>query len=141
VQFAAHPVRCDAALARSWDDATGLVCGELAEVGVVMAGSAVRNRSEILTLATARGPVQIARQQWRFQRRNSRWEWVWVARRRGQVDWRQAPDAREAIRQATLLAAGRHPTWLSETAEWAERELLTPSMPEGAQAGENAGAS
>jgi hypothetical protein len=88
-----------------------------------MASSGVKNRSEILTLLTPRGLVQVAHQQWRSHRAKSRWEEVWVARRRGQLDWRQSPSAREAIGQALLLAAGKHPAWLLEVADRAQREL------------------
>ena len=98
-----------------------------------MAGSAVRNRSEIFTLLTPRGPVQVAHQQWRSHRAKSRWEEVWVARRRGQLDWRQSPSAREAIGQALLLAAGKHPAWLLEVAERAQRELGSRRAAEDAQ--------
>ena len=83
----------------------------------------VTNRSEILTVTTPRGAVEIARQRWRSQRPNSPWEWVWIARRRGQVDWRHGASAREAIRQATLMAPGKQPGWLVEAATTAEREL------------------
>jgi hypothetical protein len=74
--------------------------------------SNVRNRSQALTISSPRGPVEVICQQWRSQKANSRWEWVWIARRRGQVQWRQATSAREAIHRATLLAAGKQPAWL-----------------------------
>jgi hypothetical protein len=92
----------------------------------VTAGSAVRNRPETLTLPSPTGEVEIVRQQWRSHKVNSRWEWVWIARRRGQTQWRQGRTAREAIRQATLLAAGKQPAWLAEAAARAERELSRP---------------
>jgi hypothetical protein len=88
-----------------------------------MASSNVRNRSETLTLSSPRGPVEVVRQQWRSQKSNSRWEWEWMARRSGQRQWRQASSGREAIRQATLLAAGKQPAWLAQAAAQAEREL------------------
>lgn len=88
-----------------------------------MAGRAVANRSERSTVTTPRGPVEVVRQQWRSQRAGSRWEWEWLARRRGQRDWRQGATAREAIRQATMLPAGRQPGWLLETAARATKEL------------------
>jgi len=106
-----------------------------------MAGSAVRNRSATLTLATARGPVEIVRQQWRSQRAASRWEWVWIARRRGQTQWRQATSAREAIRRAALLAAGKQPAWLAEAAARAVRELSPLGGLEALEAEESADAS
>jgi hypothetical protein len=49
-----------------------------------MAGRAVANRSDPVTVATPRGPVEVVRQQWRSQRAGSRWEWEWLARRGGQ---------------------------------------------------------
>jgi hypothetical protein len=88
-----------------------------------MAGSAVRNRSETVTVPTPRGPVEVVRQQWRSQRAGSRWDWQWLARRRGLGDWRQGSAAREAIRQATLLPAGKQPAWLLEAATRATQEL------------------
>jgi hypothetical protein len=91
-----------------------------------MAGRAFANRSEPTTVGTPRGPVEVVRQQWRSQRAGSRWEWEWLARRRGQRDWRQGPTAREAIRQATPLAPGKQPPWLITTVAEAERELNTP---------------
>jgi hypothetical protein len=69
-----------------------------------MAGRAIANRSEPITVSTQRGPVEVVRQQWRSQRAGSRWQWEWLARRGGQRDWKQGSTAHEAIRQATLLA-------------------------------------
>jgi hypothetical protein len=107
----------------------------------VIAGSAVKDRSEVEALSIPRGPVEFARQQWRSHRPDSRWEWVWIARRRGQVDWRQAPGAREEIRQATLVAAGKQPAWLAEAAGRAERELSTPPVAADAEAEDGTDAS
>jgi hypothetical protein len=53
-------------------------------------GSAVRNRSESVTVGTPRGPVEVGRQQVRGLRRNSGWTWFWMARRAGNVDWHEA---------------------------------------------------
>src|SRR5689334_21351050 len=64
--------------------------------------SNVRHRSQPVTVATPRGKVEVIRQQWRSQRRDSEWEWVWAARRAGQLEWRTGASAREAVRQATL---------------------------------------
>src|SRR2546423_10609461 len=89
-----------------------------------MAGRAVANRSDPVTVATARGPVEVVRQQWRSQRAGSRWQWEWLARHRGQRDWRQGSTAREAIRRATLLAPGRQPGWLTAAVAEAERRLI-----------------
>jgi hypothetical protein len=88
-----------------------------------MAGRAVANRSEQLTVETPRGPVEVVRQQWRSQRAGSGWHWEWLARRRGQSDWRQGGTAREAIRQATLLPPGKQPAWLLDAAARATQEL------------------
>src|ERR1700682_5713055 len=88
-----------------------------------MAGRAVANRSDPLTVATPRGPVEVVRQQWRSQRAGSRWAWAWLARRRGQRDWKQGTTAREAIRQATLLVPGKQPGWLIAAVAEVERGL------------------
>lgn len=88
-----------------------------------MAGSSVRNRSEPVTVETPRGPVEVVRQQWRTQQPRAKWRWEWLARRQGQRDWRQGATAREAIRQATLLPAGKQPAWLLEAATRATHEL------------------
>ena len=88
-----------------------------------MVGSSVRNRSEPVTVETPRGPVEVVRQEWRTQQPRGKWRWEWLARRRGQRDWREGTTAREAIRQATLLPAGKQPGWLLEAAAAAEREL------------------
>jgi hypothetical protein len=87
------------------------------------AGSAVRNRSEAVTLVTPRGEVAVARQEVRGLRRGSSWTWFWLARRRGTSGWSEASTAREAIRRAILLAPGKLPAWLIEAAAEAEREL------------------
>jgi hypothetical protein len=97
------------------------------------AGSAVRNRSEIVTVATPRGQIEIARQETRGLRRESSWSWFWLARRRGSVDWREASTAREAIRRATLLPAGKSPAWLNEAAAEAERQLAAEENEETAR--------
>jgi hypothetical protein len=77
-----------------------------------MAGRSVANRSETVTVSSPRGPVEVVRQQWRSQRPGSPWNWDWLARRAGQRDWRQGSTAREAIRQAVLLAPAKQPKWL-----------------------------
>jgi hypothetical protein len=88
-----------------------------------MAGRAVANRSEPMRVQTPRGPVDVVRQRWRSQRSGSRWQWEWLARRRGQRDWKQGSTAREAIRRATLLAPDKQPGWLTAAVEEAERGL------------------
>jgi hypothetical protein len=88
-------------------------------------GSAVRNRSEIVTVVTARGHVEVARQELRGLRRGSGWRWFWVARRSGKTDWCEASTASEVIRRATLLPPRKPPAWLSEVAADAERQIMT----------------
>ena len=105
-----------------------------------MAGRAVANRSEPVTVPTPRGPVEVVRQQWRSQRAGSRWQWEWLARRGGQRDWKQGSTAREAIRQATLLAPGKQPDGSprrSRGRAWAERAAAEP--PADPRASEDAG--
>ena len=87
-------------------------------------GSAVRNRSESVTVGTPRGPVEVVRQEVREQRRNSGWTWFWMARRAGNADWHEASTAAEAIRRAILLPARKPPAWLREAAATAEQQLL-----------------
>jgi hypothetical protein len=93
-----------------------------------MAGRAIANRSETFTVTTTRGPVEVVRQQWRSQRAGSGWQWEWLARLRGQRDWKQGSTAREAIRQATLLPPGKQPGWLAAAVAEAERELSVPPV-------------
>ena len=88
-------------------------------------GSAIRNRSDIVTLVTPRGHVEVARQEMRGLRRGSGWRWFWVARRSGKADWCEASTAREVIRRATLLSPRNPPAWLSEVAADAERQIMT----------------
>ena len=88
-------------------------------------GSAVSNRSDIVTVVTPRGHVEVARQEMRGLRRGSGWRWFWVARRSGKADWCEASTAREVIRKATLLAPRKPPAWLSEVAADAERQIMT----------------
>src|SRR5664279_4904914 len=88
-----------------------------------MAGRAVANRSDPVTVATPRGPGEVVRQQWHSQRAGSRWQWEWLARRGGQRDWKQGTTAREAIRQATLLPTVKQPGWLTAAVDEAEHGL------------------
>jgi hypothetical protein len=81
------------------------------------------NRSRIAIVLTPSGEVEIARQQWRSETPNSRWEWEWVARRRGEEDWCRGASAREAIGWATGLHGGAWPGWLTDAAQEAERKL------------------
>jgi hypothetical protein len=85
-------------------------------------GSAVRNRSDTVTVPTPRGPVDVLRQDMRGLRQHS-WTTFWLARRSGQTDWCQATTAREAIRKATLLPSRKPPAWLREAAASAETQL------------------
>lgn len=83
-------------------------------------GSAVRNRSEIVTVITPRGPVEVIRQEVRGLRQGSGWRWFWAARRRGRADWSEASTVKEAIRKATLLPPGKEPAWLRDAASKAD---------------------
>lgn len=89
-----------------------------------MAGRAVANRSEPITVPTPRGPIEVVRQQWRSQRAGSRWQSEWLARGGGQRDWKQPTTAREAIRQATLVPPGKQPGWLTAAVGEAKRGLI-----------------
>jgi hypothetical protein len=93
-------------------------------------GSAVRNRSNPVTVGTPRGPVEVTRQEVRGLRRNSGWTWSWAARRAGRLDWQEASTPAEAIRRAILLPARKPPAWLREAAATAEQQLLAESSPE-----------
>jgi hypothetical protein len=79
---------------------------------------------------TARGPVEVVRQEMRGLRRGRGWTWFWLARRAGNVDWHAAPTPAEAIRRAVLLPARKPPAWLREAAATAEGKLLTDGLPD-----------
>jgi hypothetical protein len=87
------------------------------------AGSAIRNRSEAVTVVTPRGGVEVARQEMRGPRRGTAWTWFWLARRKGSSGWSEASTPQEAIRRAMLLPPRKLPGWLNEAAAEAEREL------------------
>jgi hypothetical protein len=87
------------------------------------AGSAVRNRSLIVTNQPARGQVEVLRQQMPGLRGGGSWTWFWLARRKGSGNWSEA--AREAIRRATLLPHRTLPAWLGEAAVEAERQIIS----------------
>ena len=91
--------------------------------GGVICGRSVANRSETISVPTPRGQVEVVRKQWRSQRPGSPWNWEWLARGVGQRDWRQGSTAREAIRQAVLLAPAKQPKWLLDAAARASAEL------------------
>jgi hypothetical protein len=91
--------------------------------GGVMSGRSVAVRSETISVPTPRGQVEVVRQQRRSQRPGSPWNWEWLARRVGQRDRRQGSTAREAIRQAMLLAPSKQPKWLLDAADRASAEL------------------
>src|SRR6266513_689942 len=94
------------------------------------AGSAVRNRSEMVTVMTPRGPVEVLRQEVRGLRQGSSWTWFWVARRKGRGDWSEASTAREAIRKATLLPPRKAAAWLVDAASEAERQIVDTAAPQ-----------
>ena len=95
------------------------------------AGGAVPNRSEIVTVATPRGEVEVARQEMRGLRRGSSWTWFWLARRTGSSAWSEAPTTREAIRRAMQLPPRKLPAWLHNAAAKAERELTAKETEDG----------
>ena len=92
-----------------------------------MAGRAVANRSDPITVATPRGQVEVVRQQWRSQRAGSGWQWEWLARRRGQSDWRQCGERatrsvrRRCCRRGSSLD-GSLPRSLGQNASWRRSE-------------------
>jgi hypothetical protein len=83
-------------------------------------GSAVRNRSAVISVSTPRGRVEVVRQEMKGLRRDRGWRWFWVARRAGQQD---SSTAKEAIRRATLLPARGQAEWLGAAASAAERQI------------------
>lgn len=102
------------------------------------AGSAVRNRSEAVTVATPRGEVEVVRQEVRGARRGSSWTWFWLAHRRGSGGWSEASTAHEAIRRAMLLPPRKLPAWLNEAAAQAEREITAVETEDAAVTGSSA---
>jgi hypothetical protein len=91
--------------------------------GLNMSNSADRNRSEIITLATPRGSIDVMHQEMKGLRKSSGWRLFWLARRSGTQNWAQATTAQEAIRKAALLSAGRSPAWLARVAAEASHRL------------------
>jgi hypothetical protein len=92
----------------------------------VPAGSADRNRSEVVTVQTPRGAVDVMHEESRGLRNRSGWEKFWLARRVGKPGWAQATTPREAIRRAMVLPAGKTPGWLKVAAAEAEQKLDLP---------------
>jgi hypothetical protein len=97
-----------------------------------MATSSVRNRTQIVKVATPRGTVEVARQEMRGIEPRRGWEWFWVARRAGTHNWISSPDVRDAIRRATLLPARRPPKWLAVAAADAEHQIADAAGSDGA---------
>lgn len=87
------------------------------------AGSADRNRSPIVHVATPRGRVDVMHQEMRGLGSRSGWTKFWLARCSGTHDWAQATTPREAIRRAVLLPAKKTTGWLDAAAQEAERQL------------------
>jgi hypothetical protein len=81
------------------------------------------NGSKIVTVLTPSGEIEVARLRRRSEPPTSEWEWVWIARRGGETDWRRGASAREAIGLAIELEGGAWPGWLAQAAGKAEREL------------------
>lgn len=92
--------------------------------------SATRNRSEIVTLTTPRGPIDVVWQERRGVRTGSGWRGVWLARRKGQREFRDGTTAAEAIRKAALLKAGKPPAWLTTAAAEAEAQIASTPSPD-----------
>jgi hypothetical protein len=92
----------------------------------VPAGSADRNRSEVVTVQTPRGAVDVMHQESRGLRKRSGWHRSWLARGVGKPGWAQATTPREAIGRAMLLPAGKAPGWLEVAATEAEQKLDLP---------------
>jgi hypothetical protein len=96
----------------------------------VAGGSAVRNRSEIVTVVTRRSHVEVARQELRGLRRASGWTCFWVARRQGRGEWCDASTSREANGRAALFAPRKPPAWLGAAAVLTvERQIMTAPEP------------
>ena len=87
------------------------------------AGSAIRNRSESVTVVTPRGEIDVVRQEMRGLKRGSGWRCFWLVQRTGSAGWSEASTAREAIRRALLMPPRKIPSWVSEAAATAEREI------------------
>jgi hypothetical protein len=90
----------------------------------MVAGSAVRNRSQVVTVVTPRGSVDVVREEHRGLGQGSSWRWFWLARRKGKRDWSEATTVREAIRRAMLLPPRKPPAWLGDAASEAERQRI-----------------
>jgi hypothetical protein len=102
------------------------------------AGSAIRNRSETVTVVTPRGEVEVVRQEMRGLRRGGSWSWFWLAHRRGSGGWSEASTAREAIRRATLLPPRKLPAWVNAAAAEAERLITAAEADDPAATGPSA---
>lgn len=89
--------------------------------------SAARKRSEIVTVVTPRGPVDVMHQQMRGLRKGSGWRTFWCARRAGKKDWTEATTAQEAIRKATLLPPRKRASWLDRAVAEARSQLQATS--------------
>ena len=85
--------------------------------------SAARKRTQIVTVLTPRGSVNVMRQEMRGLRKGSGWRIFWFARRAGKHDWAQATTPTEAIRKATLLPPKKAAAWLGQAAADATRQL------------------
>jgi len=91
--------------------------------------SAARNRSQIVTVQTPRGSVDVMHQEMCGIRKSLGWQLFWLARRRGTQNWTQATTPREAIRRATLHSPGKPPAWLVRAAAEAVDALASGQSP------------
>src|SRR5205823_3766860 len=98
-------------------------------------GSAIRNRSEPVTVMTPRGQVEVVRQEMRGLKRGGSWNWFWLAHRRGSGGWSEASTAREAIRRAVLLPPRKLPAWVNHAAAEAERRITAAETDDAAGTG------
>ncbi len=75
-------------------------------------GSAARKRSQIVTIETPRGRVEVMQQEMRGLSKRSGWRMFWFARQAGKREWAQANTSQEAIRKASLLPPKKAVGWL-----------------------------
>jgi hypothetical protein len=102
----------------------------------VPAGRADRNRSEVVTVQTPRGAVDVMHQESRGLGKQ-RLAQILARTTRRQARLGASHHPREAIRRAMLLPAGKAPGWLKVAAAEAERKLDLPEPVPGGEPGES----
>ena len=100
----------------------------MSPIGGEASRSAARRRSEIVTVVTPRGPVDVMHQEMRGLRKGSGWRTFWYARRAGKKDWAEATTPQEAIRRAILLPPKRRAAWLDQAVAEARSKLDAASV-------------